>query len=203
MEYPNNWFSNGKLHAILVLSVADGEILTISNRVLLSQVRRLNVAVSVCRRYRLSEDIALLMYTLMILKRSDRFRWAWIVVQKRKIQYDKRWTDENNIKARIACLFISKTTIMVNKHETIYFIIFVSDKRLSSFFISSILSFSFTCVFFFVLILSYQSGTCTFFFADISGRNFLSSFGHFWAKLLSQVGGTRAPSAQPPPPPPA
>ena len=76
MEYPNNWFSNGKLHAILVLSVADGEILTISNRVLLSQVHRLNVAVSVCRRYRLSEDIALLMYTLMILKRSDRFRWA-------------------------------------------------------------------------------------------------------------------------------
>ena len=29
----------------------------------------------------------------------------------------------------------------------------------------------------------------TFFFADISGRNFLSSFGHFWAELFSQVGG--------------
>ena len=31
------------------------------------------------------------MYTLMVLKRSDRFRWAWIGVQKCKIQYDKRW----------------------------------------------------------------------------------------------------------------
>ena len=47
-------------------------------RVSLSQVRRLNAAVAICRRYRLSEDIALSMYTLMILKRSDRFaiRWA-------------------------------------------------------------------------------------------------------------------------------
>ena len=30
---------------------------------------------------------------------------------------------------------------------------------------------------FFVLILSYLSGTCAFFFADTSGWNFLSSFG--------------------------
>ena len=37
---------------------------------------------------------------------------------------------------------------------------------------------------FFVLILSYLSGTCTFYFADISGRNFVSSFGHFWAELF-------------------
>ena len=36
----------------------------------------------------------------------------------------------------------------------------------------------------------YLSGTCTFFFADISGRNFLSSFGHFWAELFSQGGCT-------------
>ena len=41
---------------------------------------------------------------------------------------------KTNIKARITCLFISKTTIMVNKCEIIYFI------RLSSFFISLILS---------------------------------------------------------------
>ena len=54
----------------------------------------------------------------------------------------------------------------------------------------------------FVLILSYLSGTCTFCFADISGRNFISSFGHFWAELFFQVGGgggACAPSAPPPP----
>ena len=69
-------FSYGKFHTILLLSVAE-EIIPI--RVSLSQVRRLNAAVAICRRYRLSEDIVLyytytLMYTLMILKRSDRFR---------------------------------------------------------------------------------------------------------------------------------
>ena len=56
---------------------------------------------------------------------------------------------KSNIKARITCLFISKATIMVNKLETIYFIISISDKQLSSFFISLILSFSFTYIFFF------------------------------------------------------
>ena len=30
---------------------------------------------------------------------------------------------------------------------------------------------------------------CTFFFANISGRNFVSSFGHFWAKLFFPGGG--------------
>ena len=50
--------------AILLLSVAD-EILIIPVRVSLSQVRWLNAgAVAICRRYRLSEDIALLVYTL-------------------------------------------------------------------------------------------------------------------------------------------
>ena len=60
---------------ILLLSVAD-EIIPI--RVSLSQAKCvwLNAAVAICQRYRLSEDIALLMCTLMILKRSDRFRWA-------------------------------------------------------------------------------------------------------------------------------
>ena len=52
------------------------------------------------------------------------------------------------MKARITYLFISKTTIMVNKRETIYFIISVSDKQLSSFFISLILSL-FSYIFFF------------------------------------------------------
>ena len=33
------------------------------------------------------------------------------------------------------------------------------------------------------------------FFTDMSGRNFLSSFGHFWAELFSQVGAARANSA--------
>ena len=71
--YPNNWFPNGKLHTILLLSVAD-EIISI--RVSLSKVRGLNAAVAICRRYRLSEDIASLMYALMTLKCLDRFRWA-------------------------------------------------------------------------------------------------------------------------------
>ena len=52
-----------------LLSVAADEIFIISNSSVgypyrLSQVRRLNAAVAICRRYRLSEDIALiLMYT--------------------------------------------------------------------------------------------------------------------------------------------
>ena len=145
----------------------------------LSKVRRLNVAVAICRRYHLSEDIVLililiLVYTLMILKRSDRFRWARIVVQKRKIQTTVN--DKNKYKSKnhlLIYLFIYFQNNNNGKRETIYFIISISDKRLSSFFISLILSL------FFYLILSYLSGTCTFFFADISGWNFLSSFGHF------------------------
>ena len=101
----------------------------------------LNAAVAICQRYRLSEDIALLMYTLMILKRSDRSRWAWIVVQKCKIQYDK-WNDESKYKSKDH-LFMFKTTILVNKRKRIYCIISISDKRLSSFFISLILTLPF------------------------------------------------------------
>ena len=61
---------------ILLLSVADEEIIPI--RVSLSQAKCvwLNAAVAICQSYHLSEHIALLMYKLMILKRSDRFRWA-------------------------------------------------------------------------------------------------------------------------------
>ena len=42
----------------MLLSVAD-EILIIPIQVSLSQVRRLNAAVAICREYRLSEDIAI------------------------------------------------------------------------------------------------------------------------------------------------
>ena len=78
-----NWYlfqySNGYIQVIgfqtvscmqfFLLSVAADEIFIISNSSVgypyrLSQVRRLNAAVAICRRYRLSEDIALiLMYT--------------------------------------------------------------------------------------------------------------------------------------------
>ena len=51
---------------------------------------------------------------------------------------------KTNIKARITCLFISKTTIIINKREIIYFII-----SISSFLISLILSSSFTYIFLF------------------------------------------------------
>ena len=52
--YPNNWFSNGKLLAILLLSVAIHEILIISNSsVAIPSVYRLNAAEFV-------EDIACL-----------------------------------------------------------------------------------------------------------------------------------------------
>ena len=63
---------------------------------------------------------------------------------------------------------------MVTKCEIIYFIISISDKRQSSFFMSLILTFSFTVLiissFFPYLVhfnLLYLSGTCTFFFANI------------------------------------
>ena len=46
---------------------------------------------------------------------------------------------KTNIKARITCLFISKTTIMVNKCETIYFII--SNFRQTAFVFLSLFNF--------------------------------------------------------------
>ena len=68
---------------------------------------------------------------------------------------------------------------MVNIREKIYFIISISDKRISSFFL-----YFYPFPYLFRFNLSYLSGTCTFVFADISGRNFLSSFRHFWAELF-------------------
>ena len=74
---------------------------------------------------------------------------------------------------------------MVNKREKIHCIIFISDKRLSSFFISLILSLSFYCF----LLFSLPFGRCTFFFLstylggtfspllDISERNFFPRWG--------------------------
>ena len=93
---------------------------------------------------------------------------------------------------------------MVNKREKIYCIISISDKRLSSFFISLILSLSFYTFFlfhptFFVLILSYLSRTCAFFFCCYiwAERSLL-----FWTFLSGTIfagggGGARAPSAPP------
>ena len=111
--------------------------------------------------------------------------------------------DENKYKSKDHLLIYFQNNNNGNKREIIYSIISISDKRLSSFFISLILSFTLTYIFFFstffVLILSYLSGPCTLFFADISGRNFLSSFGHFRAELFSQVGGCTCTQCTPPP----
>ena len=91
---------------------------------------------------------------------------------------------------------------MVNKREKIYCIISISDKRLSSFFIFFNFSpfhllFSSFFPTFFVLILSYLSGTRTFFLADISWRNFLSSWTFLSGTFFPGGGDTRAPSAPP------
>ena len=83
---------------------------------------------------------------------------------------------------------------MVNKREKnlLYNFYFLQTAILFLYFLNFIpflLLFSSFFPTFFVLILSYLSGTRTFFLADISGRNFLSSFGHFWAVLFSPVVG--------------
>ena len=119
----------------------------------LSQVRRLNGTVAVCRRYRLSEDTALLTYTLMILKRSDRFSWAWIVVQN--VRYSTI-NDENKYKSKDH-LFISKTTIMVNRREKnlLYNFYFRQTAILFLYFFNFIPFLFFVFSTFFVLILSY------------------------------------------------
>ena len=83
---------------------------------------------------------------------------------------------------------------MVNKRENIYCIILISDKRLSSFFISLILSLSFYSFFFFSFpferahsfLPTYLGGTFSPLLA-ISERNFFPRWG----------GGARAPSAPP------
>ena len=119
---------------------------------------------------------------------------------------------KTNIKARITCLFISKTTIMVNKRETIYFIIFIFDKRLSSFLFLKFYPFSFTYIFFFPYLFRFNF--------VVSERNVHIIFcRHIWAELsllfwtflsgtffpgvcvcVSGGGGgsARAPSAPPP-----
>ena len=69
----------------------------------------------------------------------------------------------------------------------------LSDKRLSSFFISFILFHSFYSFVLFpltiyVLICRIWAGRA-FFFADLFGRNFLFSFRRFWMELFLQMGG--------------
>ena len=151
------------------------------------------------------EDIACQnVYTLMILKRSDRFRWAWLVRSKMYVRYITI-NDESKYKSKDH-LFIFKTTIMVNKREKIYCIISISDKRLSSFFFSLILSLSFYFFFFFFPYLFR-------FNFIVSERNVHILFcQHIWVELpllfwtfLSGTlfpgrgrGGALAPSAAPP-----
>ena len=94
----------------------------------------------------------------------------------------QQWLVNNREKSLLYNLYFRQTAILL----------------LSFFFL-----FPFTLFFFFpylfVLILSNLSGTCLFFqFAGISGRNFLSSFGRFWAELFFQVGGARALNTPPP-----
>ena len=84
---------------------------------------------------------------------------------------------------------------MVHKVEKIYCINSISDKWVSSFFISLILSLSFYSFLFFFPFYLFRFNfvvsqrNMTFLFAVISGRNFLFSFGPFWAELFSKVGG--------------
>ena len=109
------------------------------------------------------------------------------------------------MKTRITCFFISKTTIMLNTRETIYFIISISDKRLSSFFISLTL----TLLFYLHLLFPYlfrfnfvvSERNVHILFADISGRNIISSFGLFWAELFFRVKGGGCSCTQCTPPP--
>ena len=80
---------------------------------------------------------------------------------------------------------------MVNKREIFYFIISISAKRLLSFFTSFILSLFFYLrlpyLFRFNFVVSERNVHIL--FADISGRNFLSSFGHFLAESVVFPGG--------------
>ena len=83
--------------------------------------------------------------------------------------------------------------------KKIYFIISISDKELSSFFVSFILLlFSSFLLIFFVLILSYLSGTCILF----CRRNWTELFFLFWMCLSGtffQVGGGGGCTCTPPP----
>ena len=83
--------------------------------------------------------------------------------------------DENKYKSKDH-LYISKTIIMVNKREEIYCIISISDKRLFSFFISLILSFSFYSFLIFPYLLRFNF--------VVSERNVHIHFcRHIWAEL--------------------
>ena len=91
--------------------------------------------------------------------------------------------DKNKYKSKDH-LFMFKTTIMVNKRKKnlLYNFDFRQTAILILYFFNFnpfLLLFSSFFPTFFVLILSYLSGTCIFVFADISGRNFLFSSGHF------------------------
>ena len=108
---------------------------------------------------------------------------------------------KTNIKARVTCLV---TLIMVNKCEKFYFIAYISDKLLSSFFLFyfipfHILFFSFFLSFF-DLNLSYSSRMrilfCLHIWAELS---FLFNFGVYERNLCGRWGGGGARASSAPP----
>ena len=100
---------------------------------------------------------------------------------------------KTSIKARITWLFISKTTIMVNKREIIILHNFYFRRTAIVFlyffnFIPFLLLIFFFLPIFFVLILSYLSGTCTLFWRHIWAEITLL-FWTFLSGTFFQVGG--------------
>ena len=102
---------------------------------LLSQVCKLNAAVAICRYFPVRR------YLLIKVYAYDVKKFGPVPLGLKRCSTING--EKNSIKARINCLFISKTTIMVNKREKTYFIIPISDRQLSSLFLSLILSLSF------------------------------------------------------------
>ena len=103
-------------------------------------------------------------------------------------------------------IYFQNNNIMVNKREKIYFIISISDKGLSSFFISFIpflLHFSSFLHTFFVLILSYLSGTCISLFCRHIWTVLFFLFWMFLTGTFLQVRGCTCIQCTPSPPPPA
>ena len=112
--------------------------------------------------------------------------------------------DENKYKSKDHLFIYFQNNNNGNKREIIYSIISISDKRLSSFFISLILSFTLTYIFFFPYIFRFNF--------VVSERNVHIIFcRHIWAELSLLFwtfpcgtflpggggGGARAPSAPP------
>ena len=171
-----------------------------------------NIVVVPCNRTQHVGPVYMGLYIMIFKKRSERFHWAWIVVQKRKIY--STINDENKYKSK--------------DHLFIYFQNFrfnfvVSERNVHNFADISgpgtaeqlwdwgggddwILGGGGTIHFFLLTLYNFKNiggahaplpplrrSPC--------GRNFISSFGHFWAELFYRWGGgergARAPSATP------